>query len=413
MHFDRILSNAGIAIVLWIPLAIAWLILVLQIMRAEVLQLQKFLRPLALIALVSVTLLAIPTDILSDDAFRYRWDGWVTSHGHNPYASSPQNHQPDLGTAWQSVAYGHMRTIYPPGAQLVFAGISLVAGTDPLLFKLGWLLLLAAMYVSLERLLRHNIRRTVLLRAMILCPVVLLNGLMDVHVDSAMALLTAIALVFFERRQLAPSAVIIAIAVSMKFVPIVALPFLFVSLTWRQRAVYSSIVVVILGIIYAPFIGPHMFDSLATFAGKWQTNSAPYLALSHVMDDTMIRLTLAAVALISVVTIGVRYRASPLFALSTSLTVIMLCSPVVHPWYLTLPLILFALSPTRAVIAWGVSMIFYGMGLLTYKGDGVWIDHPIALVLEFLPVISALAIDLRKGPLLFRYEHRSDRVATT
>lgn len=413
MHFDNVPSFLGIAVALWVPLSLAWLILVLKILRTDETRLQAFLRPLGVIAIVSVAVLYLPTDILSDDAFRYRWDGWVTSHGINPYASAPNDPSLQLGSAWQSVSYRHMHTIYPPGAQLVFAGVSLFAGTDPHFFKIGWLLILILLYLTLERLFHDTVRRRVLLRAMVLCPVILLNGIMDIHVDSMMALLTVIALVLYERRHLKSSAVVLALAISLKFVPFIALPFLVVPLTWRQRAEYGMIAVVVLGAVCAPFLGPHMFDSLVTFANKWQTNSASYSVLSYYMDDGSIRLVLASVAFITVSVIWFRYRTSPIFALSASLTTLLLCSPVVHPWYLTLPLILFCLGPTRAVVAWGVTMCLYGIGLLAYKGNGVWYDHPVALAFEFLPVISALVIDLWKGPLLFRDKQGADRIAIT
>lgn len=412
MHFDSVPMFAGIAVALWIPLSLAWMILVVKILSADEAKLRSFLRPMAAVAILFCIALIIPTDVLSDDAFRYRWDGWVTSHGVNPYVSAPLEHSPDLGSGWQNVSYGHMRTIYPPGAQLTFAGISLVAGQDPLLFKLWWLVILAALYMVLERLLRGNVQRIVLLRAVVLCPVILLNGLMDIHVDSIMALLTVIALVLYEQKHLTMSALILAAAISMKYVPFIALLFLLGQLTWRQRAIYILVVTVALSVLYAPFLGPHMFDSLATFTGKWQTNSALYTLLSSFIDDALIRPILGVAAFLSVCYIWLRHRSSPFFALSASLIALMLCSPVVHPWYLTLPLMLFALCPSRAVIAWGSTMAIYGMGLLLYKGDGVWFDHPIALALEFLPVMVALVTDVRKGPLLFRYEHRPDGIAT-
>ena len=58
-------------------------------------------------------------------------------------------------------------------------------------------------------------------------------------------------------------------------------------------------------------------------------------------------------------------------------------------------------------------MFIYGIAYTHYKGDGVWIDHPIALVCEFVPVVIALALDVQRGPLLFRDEHRVNLAGVT
>jgi hypothetical protein len=69
---------------------------------------------------------------LSDDIFRYLWDGLQMLAGQNPYALPPAAVLPDgrmpAGLA-VLVNHPHLTTIYPPAAQLVFAaGASLNAG---------------------------------------------------------------------------------------------------------------------------------------------------------------------------------------------------------------------------------------------------------------------------------------------
>lgn len=89
---------------------------------------------------------------LSDDMYRYIWDGRVQGQGINPYryASSA----PELAALRDDTIWGHMNrisaiTIYPPGAQMVYAALWRVVGDSIVGFKLfmvacalvsGWLL---------------------------------------------------------------------------------------------------------------------------------------------------------------------------------------------------------------------------------------------------------------------------------
>jgi hypothetical protein len=82
---------------------------------------------------------------LSDDVYRYLWDGLRTLSGHNPYSMAPADFQPIpefLAHLAGRINHPGLITIYPPAAQLVFAaGASLGGGV------LGLKLLLTAMDV--------------------------------------------------------------------------------------------------------------------------------------------------------------------------------------------------------------------------------------------------------------------------
>ena len=60
---------------------------------------------------------------LSDDIFRYYWDGKVTVHGINPYAYSPDADLlgPLRDSNWERVQNKDVHTMYPPFAQAIFA----------------------------------------------------------------------------------------------------------------------------------------------------------------------------------------------------------------------------------------------------------------------------------------------------
>jgi len=61
---------------------------------------------------------------LSDDIYRYLWDGSTMLRGTNPYASAPSTVKPapELAVVHSRINHPDYVTIYPPMAQVTFAG---------------------------------------------------------------------------------------------------------------------------------------------------------------------------------------------------------------------------------------------------------------------------------------------------
>ncbi|MBK7033145.1 MAG: DUF2029 domain-containing protein [Ignavibacteria bacterium] len=363
--------------------------------------------------------LSVHRDVLSDDAYRYRWDGWVTSHGVNPYTHVPQDSTLDHlafttedGIVYPDVVpYGHIHTIYPPGAQIILGSITLFSSTNELVFKLIWWAIIMVLLFVVIRLLDDH-QRTLFLVA-ISCPVILFHGIMDMHLDMIMALLTVLSIILNSKGRPLLASGILGFAITVKFLPVLALPILLRARSWDQRLKLLGVMCAVVALVYAPFFGAGVFGSLSTFVEKWQSNSALYSLLRVFFDDGIVRIVMAGMGLAGLIKIWWMYRAQPVFAMTSSIIVILLCSPVVHPWYLIMPLLMLPFAPLRSTLVWGATICVYGIAYTNYKGDGVWLDHPIALACEFLPVVVALVIDMRRGPLLFRNEHRMNSIATS
>ena len=72
--------------------------------------------------LLRLPLLALPPT-LSDDAWRYLWDGKVAAAGHNPYALAPAAEElaPLRDEAWRRLPHKEVPTVYPPLAVAAFS----------------------------------------------------------------------------------------------------------------------------------------------------------------------------------------------------------------------------------------------------------------------------------------------------
>lgn len=365
----------------------------------------------------SVIVLFPATDVLSDDAHRYRWDGWVQMHGLDPYQAAPTDsglislrHQSDGVSYPESINNNALRTIYPPGAQHVFAIIVRLCGTSPLGFKSGWIALCVVFVVSTVVLLWTSSRMLVLYLVVLLSPIFLLHGMMDIHVDIIMGLAVMLSFVALQRTRLSSylASSIFGFSIALKYLPLLLLPAFA-----RQSADSNSerlhrllITAATIGIFYMPFMGSSVLGSLGVFTSTWQANSFLAWLGNLVFDPSITRSILMCCAAILMFGLVFVWREHVMWCCSMMVLTLMVFSPVVHAWYIALPLVLWVLAPSRTPLIWGITMCVYGTTYANYKGNGVWFDNPVALAIECIPVMIAYAIDVWSGPLLLGDQHR-------
>jgi uncharacterized membrane protein len=399
---------------------LAWIALIVGKVRAHSTSSFDGDRRLLVTLGICTILLAPLQDRYSDDARRYLWDGIVVASGGNPYASAPLK-QPlvqyrttlaDGVMLPDDMPYASMRTIYPPGTLLVSGGIVAVLGTPTTQsFDVGWwmciaLLLGVALYAA-----DHQSRNWLALAA--LSPVFLLHGLADVHSDALMACVALLAVLAHRRDRPYLSAVLLAVAITIKYVPVLLIPALLIGRSRRQQIIVLAVVCAVVIATYLPFLASlsSVVGSLPVFAAHWQANSLLYSMLTWLgsawLTSEHIRLVLGLLALVLAAVIWRRHHKQPIAAAMMTYLALLICSPVVHAWYIILPVLLLPFAPLRSTITWATTMCVYGVFYATYKGDGVWFEHPVALAIEYIPVLFAFVRDVQCGPLLLRDQKRA------
>ena len=415
--------NTSHIVIIWFVLSALWGFLMWKLIHGNH-TLFRTLRPVLITVWVTcAAVLFMHTDLLSDDAHRYRWDGWVAAHGLDPYSAAPTDVSLEhLAHANAGVRYpadinnNTLKTIYPPASQLVFRICVAAGGTSPLGFKAAWVGVCLVLVLLTLWLIWNNVVLSTLYLSIIASPIVLLHGFMDIHVDILMALAAALAIALLHRSTMISMAAqgLLGIAISMKYLPVVLVPHFITYNNVRLRAIIQRLAIIIaaVGVMYLPYVGSDVLGSLGVFAAAWQANSFLASIGNNVMQPASTRLALMAIAVLGLMLILMRYRSKPEWAAGLMVMLVLLCSPVVHPWYLALPLVLLLIAPMRSTIVWTITMSIYGLTYQMYKGNGVWFDNPIALALEYVPVFMAFAVDIYRGPLLLGDEQRAG-VATS
>ncbi|MFQ5536130.1 MAG: hypothetical protein ACE5GJ_01640 [Gemmatimonadota bacterium] len=330
------------------------------------------------------------TPELSDDIYRYLWDGHVQLSGVNPYLYPPA--APELATfrtSWHGfVNNPHVSTIYPPFAQIAFLLIALAGGAI-LQAKLLWIGLDLATGWALGRIAYLTGRSRRLTTFLYLwSPLLLVEVAWSGHLEP-LGIFPLMLLVLLARAPLAAGAAG-ALSALVKFAPLAAVP----PLTRRLGRRFLVGMAVTLVVFYLPYAGAgrHLFDGLLTYAQRWRFMEGPFALLESVLPYSLARWGAAAVVLAVVIwTTLQRYR--PERALFWILGTGLLMSPTLHPWYVLWILPFAALRLSRPwILMTGLAFLgYYGYG--AYSQGGIW-DQPAWIrLLMWAPVLALLLLD--------------------
>jgi hypothetical protein len=336
-------------------------------------------RAVALILAVGAVprLLLLPTaPALSEDLYRYLWDGRLVAHGINPFPRPPADRA--FGQ-WHDAIYERLNhpsvpTIYPPVAQGLFAVAWKLGGT-PLAWKAILFGLEAGLVAGLAALLRRRGLPPERLLLYYWNPLVVVECYGSGHVDLAAAALLVAALALLEgsrheRARQAAAGAALGAAVLVKLVPLLLLPALARRRAWRAIAAAAAIG----ALLYVPFrgAGPMLWEGLRTYARHWEYNGPVYAAIRPLFrDGDAPRVILAAALAVAVLAIAARARTLSGAALA-SWTAFLLLSPTVYPWYLIPAIALLPLHPDPGLFLFSGTAALTYLPLPLFRITGVW-----------------------------------------
>ncbi len=342
------------------------------------------------------------TPELSDDIYRYLWDGHVLLEGVNPYA-----HPPDaealgaIRTAWHGeINHPHVPTIYPPLTQALFALVGVVGGTI-LAAKVVWLCFDLACAALLQGIAARTGRNPARVLVWYLwSPLLIVETAWSAHFD-AVGLFFLAALIWvaaamrgegrtrssagatadpdrspggrFLRAWKRPAALgsVLGLATLVKFAPAAVLPPL--ARRYGGRAVVAFAAVC--AILYLPFAGAGVHaltDGLRTYARHWSANEGAFSLVLHLAGDPVRARVAVAVLVFGVAGYAAWRRFSVERALLWTLGAGLLLSPTVHPWYVLWVLPMAALrGHAPFLLVGGLAFLGY-WGLASYEAIGVW-----------------------------------------
>ena len=301
-------------------------------------------------ALIWRIALLTASPLVSDDVYRYIWDGRVQQIGVSPYAIAPAD---QAGTVFHTDATRRidptsavLPSIYPPLAQRFFLLVTLI-NDSVLAMTLAVLLCDLLIVALLWRWFTAAGRSRWWVLAYAWHPLVALEGAGGAHIDLLGTLLLVAAAYALAGRRSLVAAIALAGAIAVKFLPVVLLP-----LFWQRiRLIDAAAGATVIVLLYLPFIAASgdwlPVGSLGTYVAQWRFNGPPFRWLAAGIGAT----GAAAVAVAAgIATAAYMRRTRPIYdpaAWAWPLAAALSLMPAIYPWYLVW-LVPFLVRPAAA-----------------------------------------------------------------
>ncbi|MEM1259734.1 MAG: mannosyltransferase [Bacteroidota bacterium] len=366
----------------------------------------------------------VATPNLSQDFYRFIWDGELINQGINPYIFTPNEliENPKFQIPNSSALYDGMGSLsarhfsnYPPVNQFIFT-ISAFLGFGNVLGSIIWmrLLIIAADIgvVYLGRKLLQNLSQSPhLIFWYFLNPLVIIELTGNLHFEGVMLFFFVWAMYLISSGHPNKAAPIYAASIMVKLVPVLFLP-LFLRRLGLKKSILFYAWVGLSGLLFLfPFYNAQFIENYSQTIGLWFSNfefnagiynlvkqaavhyfeAKPWILIKKY--GTLVKiLTLTLIVVLALL----RKHKKPSQLMNTMLLVLTtyyLLSATVHPWYLTFLLGLSIFTNYRFTILWSALVIlsYYAYSQPDFK-ENLWL-----LSLEYLLVFGYLGYEIVKN----------------
>lgn len=388
-----------------------------------------------------IFLFAIPN--LSQDFYRFIWDGRMILEGLNPYISLPQDfidqqnfpvHQAvDLYYGMGSLNGSHF-TNYPPVNQLCFliAAIfskSSILGSAIVMRILIILADIGIIYFGKKILERLNLPiHHIFLYA--LNPFIIIELTGNLHFEPVMLFFLVWSLYLLLQKKWISAALILGVSVSVKLIPLLFLPLFFQWFTVQQAqngktknsysligfgkfCLFGSIVILTNILLFLPFLSSDLIDSYTNSVGLWFRNFEFNASLYYIAREigylfrgyneiAIIGKILPAIA-VTFLTIITFFRKNKnpqelITGLLIGLTFYYFTTTTMHPWYLATLVLLSVFTKYRFPVVWSLVIV------LSYQAyaNNPWRENLWVVGLEYLLVFGVLIWEILRS----RFNHK-------
>lgn len=380
----------------------------------------------------AIFILAIPN--LSQDFYRFLWDGRMILEGFNPYLFTPESfiangefpvtQAQELFAGMGNLSASHY-TNYPPLNQLCFVIAGLFAGKSILGSAMVLrLIIIAADFGTLHfgqklleklKLPAHNIFWY------ILNPFIIIELTGNLHFEGVMILFLVWSLYLLHSGKWKLAAVVFACSVSIKLIPLLFLPLFYEWFMKRETSTklkitklmsFYAIVGTTTILLFLPFYSSQFVSNYAETVGLWFQNfefnaSSYYIAreigyaITGYNEIAIIGTITAIIVFLFVVALAFIRKNSSMTQLITTMLIALsfyyFTATTVHPWYIATLLILSIFTKYKFPLVWSFVIILSYLAYLQIgnanKSENLWI-----IALEYIIVYGFFMYELWLKP---------------
>lgn len=365
-----------------------------------------------------VFLIAEPN--LSQDFYRFIWDGELVRHWINPYLQVPGTliEQSGLVIANAQELYEGMGELnarhfsnYPPLNQMAFGLAALLGGKSVLgtVMALRTLIILSdiGIFYFGRKLLKNLNQSPHLIFWYFLNPLVICELTGNLHFEGVMLFFFVWSLYLLSIQKWQWAGVLYACSISVKLVPLLFLPLFLSHFKWRKSIPFYLIIAASCLLLFLPFYSTEFFTNYSKTIGLWfsnfEFNAGIYNGIKQIAIQfdakpwELIKAYGKITPIITIITVllltFLRKNEHPSVLISSMLwvlTVYLFTTATVHPWYIIFLIVLTLLTPYRFALVWSATVIlsYYAYSMADFK-ENLWL-----LAIEYSVVFAVLIYEL-------------------
>ena len=362
----------------------------------------------------SVFLLSTP--FLSQDFYRFIWDGRLIMQHVSPFEFTPDSiiNTTTIAQARQlfdgmgNLSAGHYSN-YPPVNQLFFASAALLSSKSILgsiiILRLEIIAADVAIYFLGKSILKRLSLNQNAIFLYFLNPLVIIELSGNLHFEGVMLCFFLYGIYFLIQKKIAAAAIFIALSISTKLLPLMLLPIFFKYLGWQKSVLFYIVIIVLNIIFFLPFFSIYLVDHYLNTISLWfvnfEFNASFYYIVKAIgfyfkgynIIGSVAKVTPILLILFIAFVSFYKNNKTTDKLMTTSLiilTIYFLLATTVHPWYVINLVLISCFTKFRFAVIWSFT-IFLSYYAYSNKQFN---ENLLLLIIEYLIVFAFIFYEL-------------------
>lgn len=360
---------------------------------------------------------------LSQDFYRFIWDGRILIEGFNPYTNLPNDlivnpnfniaQAQELIKSMGSLSASHFSN-YPPINQLFFV-IAGIFGTQSIVVATVVLrcIIIAADFGTAifgARLLQSMGFEKYKIYWYILNPLVLIELTGNLHFEGVMLFFFIWGIYLLHQNKWKTAALTIALSIATKLLPLILLPLFFQKLEWKKSIVFYTIIIGINVVLFIPFLSTAMAENYSNTIALWFVNFEFNASFYYIIREigfyykgyNIIHSTGKVIPILIIIFILLqsffgKNKTTPelLKSILLVLSIYFFVSTTIHPWYVINLVLVSVFTKYKFPIVWSFTVV---LSYFAYSGQ-LFKENLMLNVIEYAVVFWFMFRELELKPI--------------